>query len=359
MKILLFTDSLGAGGAQRQLVGLASLLYEKGYDVVVCTYHGNLDFYKQFLEEKGIRNVVIPDAVDSKKRIFAVRRFFLSENAEWVIAYQEIPSLIACVVKILGCKSKVLVSERNTTQSMALKEHLRFFLYRYADAIVPNSYTQTDFLISRYPWMKTKIKTIVNFVDIDVFKYFQHERKNTPEILIVASLMKSKNVEGIIAACELLKKRNCKFHVSWYGISGVLTDYQQELIRITHDLGVSDVLQFFEKTKNIVEEYRNASFLCLPSYFEGTPNVICEAIASGLPVICSNVCDNHKYVQSGVNGFLFDPYKPSDIADKIQNALSLSAEDYLVFQENGRSIAEKSFSQELFIESYENILNYD
>lgn len=39
MKINLFTDCLGAGGAQRQLVGLAVLLKEKGFEVKVSSYY--------------------------------------------------------------------------------------------------------------------------------------------------------------------------------------------------------------------------------------------------------------------------------------------------------------------------------
>lgn len=62
MKILLFTDSLGAGGAQRQLVGLAVLLKKKGLEVKVCTYY-DIDFYQQYLEDNGIVNEIIPHAI--------------------------------------------------------------------------------------------------------------------------------------------------------------------------------------------------------------------------------------------------------------------------------------------------------
>lgn len=64
-KILLFTDSLGAGGAQRQLVGLAKMLTKLGYNITVATYF-NLDFYKSQLDDAGIRNVLIPNADDEK-----------------------------------------------------------------------------------------------------------------------------------------------------------------------------------------------------------------------------------------------------------------------------------------------------
>ena len=61
MKILCFIDCLGAGGAQRQLVGLASMLHQRGIDVKVCYYH-DIPYYKEYLEERGIEHVLIPSA---------------------------------------------------------------------------------------------------------------------------------------------------------------------------------------------------------------------------------------------------------------------------------------------------------
>ena len=48
MKVLCLIDGLGSGGAQRQLVGLASLLKKEGYDVLVVYYHGD-HFFVPFL----------------------------------------------------------------------------------------------------------------------------------------------------------------------------------------------------------------------------------------------------------------------------------------------------------------------
>ena len=59
MKILLFIDSLGPGGAQRQLVGLSGLLQKRGHELKVCTYH-QIDFYKHYLDENNIPNEIIP-----------------------------------------------------------------------------------------------------------------------------------------------------------------------------------------------------------------------------------------------------------------------------------------------------------
>ena len=51
MKLLLFIDNLGSGGAQRQLIGLAVMLKQYGYEVKVCTYYPH-DFYKYYSEIK-------------------------------------------------------------------------------------------------------------------------------------------------------------------------------------------------------------------------------------------------------------------------------------------------------------------
>lgn len=357
MKILLFTDSLGAGGAQRQLVGLANLLKEKGWNVKVSTYHA-IDFYKSFLDECSISNEIIPGASSSLNRIYAVYRYLQKESPDWVIAYQETPSLVACAAKMLGCKYRLIVSERNTTQKVSINEYVRFFLYRWADSIVPNSYSQEAWLSEHYPALTDKITTISNFVDLDKFHYVNHERQIVPTIVVAASLWESKNARGLVHACRYLKDRNIKFKILWYGINASITDYEKTTIEIAKSLEVNDVIEFLPKTKQIEEKYREADYFCLPSFYEGTPNVICEAISTGLPVMCSNVCDNPIYVQDGINGILFDPNSPVDIAQKIESLLSQPQSNYKTYRENSRKIAEAKLSKELFVERYLNIIKH-
>ena len=47
---------------------------------------------------------------------------------------------------------------------------------------------------------------------------------------------------------------------------------------------------------------------CLPSFKEGYPNVIVEAMSCELPVLCSKICENPVIVEDNINGFLFDPH---------------------------------------------------
>lgn len=355
MKIILFTDSLGAGGAQRQLVGLAKLLKYKNYNVKVCTYH-NIDFYKNLLVENGIVN----DVIYSKKyilRIFAVTKYLKKENPDWVIAYQESPSLIACLAKLLGGKFKLMVSERNTTQYIGINEKIRFILYRFANKIVPNSFSQEKFIKDNYPNLSNKITTITNFVDLDKFSFYPKKHNTTKSlIVVVATVWRPKNTLGLIESVRILSERNHSFKIEWYGIIEGHEQYLNSCNELINKYNLHEYIKLLPKTHEIHEKYRLCDYFCLPSFYEGTPNVICEAISTGRPVICSNVCDNPIYVKDGYNGFLFNPNDPKDIANKIEQALLSSTEDYHIMCKNSRDLAEGLLSENIFIEKYINLL---
>lgn len=355
MKILLFTDSLGAGGAQRQLVGLACMLANNGYQVKFLTYY-NYDFYKHVLDSNNIENIVLSNAINPINRLLKVRNYIKSYAPDWVIAYQETPSLIACVAKLLGCNSKLLVSERNTTQKITFKDKIRFTFYRLADRIVPNSYTQAELLSKNYPWMKDRLQTITNFVDLNKFIFKIGELNNPPLIIVVSSIWPPKNTIGMIEAVRILVSLGYNFNIKWYGLVDDQVEYVSKCLNLIEEYKLNEYICLLPKIKNIEDKYKECNFLCLPSFYEGTPNVICEAIASGRPVICSDVCDNKRYVHEGVNGFLFNPKDSNDIAKSIVKALQLSTDNYMEMCKKCRKIAEELLDEMTFFEQYNAII---
>lgn len=354
-RVILFTDCLGAGGAQRQLVGLAVMLKEIGYDVKVCYYHDS-PFYYQYLDDHSVQRELISGAANHVKRIPTLIRYFKKQNPNWIIAYQESPSTFACIAKIIGGKFKLMVSERSTTQKMTWREHVRFFLYRWADVIVPNSHSQGHLLAKRYPWMWSRLAVITNFVDLERFYPLDHQRRETPIIMIAASIWPSKNALGLIEAVRMLKDRGVKCKIHWYGKTEKWLSLFNECNAKVQKYGLQEMIELLPKTLEIQKKYQEADYFCLPSFYEGTPNVICEAMSCGQIVVCSNVCDNAIYVREGENGFLFDPKSSVDIADKIQKAVEMSDDDYEKYRRNSRIIAENLLSKELFLKRYRELI---
>lgn len=355
MKLILFTDNLGSGGAQRQLVGLADLLQRDGFEVVVALYQ-DAPFYKEYLDKRNIRNVVIKGAASKVQRIFRVASFLKKESPDFVIAYQETPSVIACLTKLLGGHYEIIVSERSVTQKIKIKDRIRFNLYRLAHKIVPNSYSQSVFLLSRYKWMEKKLRTITNYVDLERFAYNEHVRNKIPSLLVVATIWPPKNTLGFIEAMRVLAQKNITFKVKWYGYSAAYDAYFKQAISRIEKYGLEPYIELLPKTNDIQDEYRHSDYFCLPSFYEGVPNVIAEAMATGRPILCSNVCDNPRYVVEGVNGYLFDPNNPENMAEQILKGLSVSDQVYEQMCQESRKQAEEMLSMDTFINKYIEII---
>ena len=355
MKILCLIESLGSGGAERQLTGLAVMLRNVGHEVMVVTYYPQ-DFYRKSLDEAGVTYYYAKGAERKCKRIWIISKVLKRFAPDVCIAYLTTPSIIACILKILGQKGKLIVSERNTNQKNSLSDFFRFTLFGLAaDYIVPNSYMQYNFIKEHYPNLIKNVKVITNFVDTDIFKPSKIKRERDNTILCVGRVFPQKNVLMFIEAIKELKKKRLDFKVKWYGLDE--GEYAESCKRKVEEFGLDNEFVFCGATNNIKEQYLLADFLCLPSLYEGFPNVVCEAMSCGLPVVCSKVCDNPKLIEDSQNGFLFDPNNTYDMADKLNILLNLPDDEYRKMQERNRGKALELFSKEGFINKYLNLIN--
>lgn len=349
-RILCLIENLSQGGAERQLIGLACMLKGKGFPIKLITYNDD-SFYKHILNENGIENEYIATAHNKVRRIPTIVRAINTYSPDVLIAFLSIPSSIACIAKMLGGKYKLIVSERNTTQVLSLREKAIFHLYRYADAIVPNSYSQTDFLCKNYPAYKGKITTITNFVDTEIFhpekKMFETSVHN---FLCVARIAPQKNVLKFLDVIKILKDKGLNFHINWFGKKS--RDYYEVCENKRCELGLEDYVIFHDPVTDILTEYNRAEALVLPSLYEGFPNAVCEGMSCGLPILCSNICDNKRIVNDRVNGLLFDPTSVINMAETMGKFMSMTESKRQEMSLQSRKSALEAFSKETFIKKY-------
>ena len=359
MKISLLIDALGAGGAQRQLVGLACLLKEAGYDIEVITYY-YMDFYNAILSNKNIPHIYIKEAQSKKSRIFYIGKYLRRSKPHVVIAYQSTPALIASIIKYFNNSFKLIVSERNTSQRYTYVEKLRFNLYRVANWVVPNSYSQANFIKKYAHFLIPKLKVISNFVDLNKFvpnKTYGYRKSNQSlHILTYARITPQKNIINYLYSLKQVLDYGINIYVDWYGYKDGDGSYYMTCKKKVSELGLQDVFHFHEPIQDVVYGYHSCDVFCLPSLFEGTPNVICEAMSCGVPILCSDVCDNAILVKHNLNGLLFDPYNINDIATSIIQFSKLSISEKMNMSLSSRNIAEKNFSAKYFLEQYEQLI---
>lgn len=353
-KILCLIDALGMGGAERQMIGLALLLKLRGYRVTLLTYNDH-NSYVELVQRCGLSSMTLKVKSSPLSKLMAVRHYIMENGGyDCVIAYKTGPNIIGCLLRLMGMKFRLIVSERNTTQRIRRMEKILFGLYRKADYVVPNSQSQANFIAEHFPWLKQKTIVITNFTDTKHFAANYTEKGDMVKILTTARVAEQKNILRFLDAVGLLRKRGVKnVHFDWYGnVQSGEETYGEEVFRKVKEMNLEDMITFHPATPKILEHYQQCDIFCLPSNYEGFPNVICEAMSCGKPVVCSRICDNPYIVKEGENALMFDHTNVEDMADKIMAMCEKSQEELSRWGHRSREIAEELFSMDAFVEKY-------
>lgn len=160
---------------------------------------------------------------------------------------------------------------------------------------------------------------IAKFRDIEVDKVTKREELGIPcnsfLMLSVGELNENKNHESVIRA--LAQLNNSDIH---YAIAGV-GSLDKHLLELSKELGVDKQVHLLGYRTDVNEICKTSDLYVHPSYREGLPVSVMEAMASGLPILCSRVRGNVDLVNEN-GGFLFNPHNVDDCKHAIEELLS-------------------------------------
>lgn len=170
------------------------------------------------------------------------------------------------------------------------------------------------------PYLKKRQKALVldTGIDTDIFvpaKKSAKKEKKVLDILFVGRLTKRKGCEYAINALyeAKQKQKNAQIHLSILGVGPLKADLEKLVknLQLTKDV---TFLGGVKSNEDIVKYYHKTDIVCLPALSE-TFTVTKEAMASGKPVIVTDVCSNAERVKLGINGFVVPPKNATAIAD--------------------------------------------
>jgi glycosyltransferase involved in cell wall biosynthesis len=149
-------------------------------------------------------------------------------------------------------------------------------------------------------------------------------------LLYVGRIAAEKGLGDLIEALRLLSNTPGN-KVARLTIVGWDSQGEGERIRrLARALNVRDQIDFLghvEYGPALFQQFVDADLFVLPSHAEGTPRVLVEAMAFGLPIVATNVGGISDVVRDGSNGYLVQPHSPQAIADRIRG-LATNPEDY-------------------------------
>lgn len=173
--------------------------------------------------------------------------------------------------------------------------------------------------------------------------------KEKCQVLYMGVLIPRKGVKHLLEAFLKLKQseRLMRMQLAIAG-SGEL---EKDLKRLCVQYELEDCVQFYgwidgqEKVKLIAE----SQIAVLPSYNEGLPISILEAISYGMPVVATNVGDMSAAVKDEINGYLIEPGNAEQIAEKLE--LLNNQMKFEQMSRESRELAEREFSEDKLFET--------
>ena len=358
MKILCVIDSLGSGGAQRQLVNLSIGFKERGHDVKFLVYHEE-NFFKKVLDDAGIQ---IDYVIETSyfRRLLKIRRYIRRGNFDGVLSFLEAANFICEISGLPWRKWRLVVGERSANPKIFKSIKLRFYrwFHVFADYVVSNSYENLSMVRKINPLLPLrKCKVIYNMLDFDVWKPdpgYIPLKDGKLHLIVAASHQYLKNAIGLINAVQALNDlEKSKLRIDWYGDERTDNSYNDSLDLI-EKYSIGNIIVFHKAIQDIHQKMKYADVIGLFSFYEGLPNAVCEGIALGKTIISSNVSDIPLLIKN--DKLLFNPNKTNEISEALAYVISLEKEEILEIGEENMVINGKLFQKEPIVSDYLNLL---
>lgn len=358
MKILCVIDSLGSGGAQRQLVNLAVGFKERGHTVSFLVYHHH-DFYLDILRQNNIdvNEIVEPNYF---KRLYKMRLFIRKGNYNTVLSFLEAANFICELAGFPRRKWKLFVGERSANPAILKSFKLRIYRWFHllADYVVANSHENMKMVKKINPMLPSKkCKVIYNTIDMEKWKPdsdYTPRKDGKFRLVVAASHQYLKNLNGLIEAVNLLpEEEKEQLVIEWYG--DVQDTSKSDGLQKIKNYQLELIFQFYPATLSIREKMQMADGIGLFSFYEGFPNAICEGMALNKPIICSNVSDTPIILANSSN-FIFAPSSIISIKQAISELLKLENDVILKIGKENRDIAKKYFDKTTIHNQYTHLI---
>jgi glycosyltransferase involved in cell wall biosynthesis len=118
-----------------------------------------------------------------------------------------------------------------------------------------------------------------------------------------------------------------------------------------------NIIQYFGPSDEVKDFIRNADSVVLPSYREGLPRVMLEAISMAKPIITTNAAGCRDTVIDGINGYMVEPADSESLFEAMKKMCNNNIEMLEKMGQAGRELALREFDERKVVEKYLQILD--
>jgi glycosyltransferase involved in cell wall biosynthesis len=358
MRIALFSSYMPPhpGGQERHVSELARSLSDRGHEVTVVTSDLSGD---PGMETDGIRIIWLPSVRLGSDALTRGLRGALREVRPDLVHIHTPISMISTQASLFR-KGVPLVAtyhgdfHKSTLGGNMLKKlrnHLQLpFVLRGARRVVVLTGSDRELLVS-YGIDPGVISLVPPGLNLDGYGG-EGIAPVEGRILYVGRVVYEKGMRELMEAFGTLARRmeHAELHVAGTGYA------MEEMERLVERKGLGSRVHFlgWVEHERLKVMYGEAQVVVLPSFSEGMPYAMLEAMAAGRPVVCSDVSGMCELVRHGENGLLFDLQDPDALVDALGRLLG-DPEACDRMGARARELCEERFSQERWVDDMERV----
>lgn len=331
MNILFIINQIGGGGAERVLTNLANSL-APNHKVSIMYFKETNNKY----DLNGNVEIIHNNDLNGSKLTFikAISKIIKERQPNCIISFEYHMNLKVILASIIaGYKNKLIVSERNDPAkkggSFPIKQ-VRDLLYKRVDFLVCQTQDAYDYFGGIRERNKVIIENPISPLLPEPWKGNRRRR-----IVNFCRLEPQKNISLLIKAFKIFAQTHDDYKLEIYGDGSLRTELEQ-LIEI-YELKEKVMLHHF--SENIYEDIKDAAMYVSSSDYEGLSNSMLEAMALGIPAICTDCpCGGARMIISNDENGLLVPVNNAEamavamsrVADNPEFAMSIAEKEILV-----------------------------
>ncbi|MCF7799365.1 glycosyltransferase [Candidatus Woesearchaeota archaeon] len=367
IKVFFTIGALYQGGAEHQLELLTTNIDKNKFDIQVISFYGKGDVGKR-IEEKGVKVKYLNPQIEPKginyKTIKATIRSYSKLKK---IAKKEKPQVIISFLPHANIISRLVASKlkiRNIS-SIRVKE-LGFSWHNKIDKITKNKvymYTTNSnevkkFVNKKLGVSKDKIKVIYNGLNLDKFSKKQEINKIKKEfnikdeilISMVANFREQKDHITLIDAIKILNEKGEKIKCLFVGSGST----ENKIKRLIREKKLDKKIILTGDRTDVATIVQASDLFVLATHYEGSPNVVIEAMAAKTPVVVTNIPEIREFVKHEENGLLYKHKNSVDLANKINQLIENNKLKSKLVKEGEKTT--NLFKTKRMIEEYQKII---
>jgi len=342
---------------------LTQTLVEKGYDVVILTTGTDAEITEA--RSKGFKVTDVKGSTQNPLDILFylrnLRKALKANQTQICLTFTIRPAIWGnLVTRLLNIPTITNITgigplfERNNLAYRAARTLYKFVLQK-TRLIFFQNFDDLEIFVSRNFVSRNRAKRIPGS-GIDKEKYQPIPKTETAagfRFLFISRLVKDKGIGEYVQAARILKPAYPNIEFS---VLGPLWNQNLKDNTVTHEELQSwqheGIISYFGETKDVRPYIANADCIVLPSYREGSSNVLLEASAMERPCITCNTTGCKEIVEDGVTGFLCEVRNADNLAMQMKKMIVLSEPQRNEMGKQARQKVIREFDKQIVINAY-------